>query len=63
MKTEIITSTKLTASEGHILTNGKVYGRIILLPNSVENDYYEITESEYESILAAQEQENGIVEE
>lgn len=63
MKTEIITSTKLTASEGHILTNGKVYGRIILLPDSAVNDYYEITESEYEEILAKMEAENGIVEE
>ena len=63
MKTEIITRTKLTASEGHILTNGTVYGRIILLPSGAVNDYHEITEGEYEEILAEQEQKNGIVEE
>lgn len=55
MKIEHITRVKLTASEGHILTNGTNYGRIIYLADSAENKYYEITEAEYEKILAEQE--------
>ncbi len=43
----------LTADEGKILTDGKVYGRVIALGNgdSPEN-YREITVGEYENILA-----------
>lgn len=38
----------LKATEGHILTNGKVYGRTIYLAEGVdESAFYEITEKEY----------------
>lgn len=46
------------ADEGMILTNGEIYGRQIYLAEGVsETDFYEITEAEYEEILAAQEKE------
>lgn len=44
------------ADEGMVLTNGTEYGRIIYLAEGVSADnYYEITNSEYEEILAEQE--------
>lgn len=46
------------ADEGKILTNGEIYGRqIFLAEGASEADFYEITEAEYEEILAAQEKE------
>lgn len=49
MQKETITRIKLTASEGHILTNGENYGRIVYLASGDEGDgWYEITEDEYE---------------
>ena len=48
MKKETITTVKLTASEGHILTNGESFGRIIYLAtNDSGEDWYEITKQEY----------------
>lgn len=48
--------TKLTASEGHVLTDGEAYGKEIYLGknDSVEN-WHEITDAEYEVILAEEE--------
>lgn len=52
MTTEYITRTKITASEGMILTNGTTYGRVIFLtPTETAYDYHEIPESEYEAML------------
>jgi hypothetical protein len=42
----------IKASEGHILTNDKIYGRIITLSiKDKEEDFYEITEEEYEKLF------------
>lgn len=53
MKTSIV----IYADEGKILTNGEIYGRqIFLAEGESAEDYYEITEAEYEQIQA---EENG----
>lgn len=53
MKQETITSIKLIASKGMILTNGEAYGTEVYLGtgDSVDN-WHEITEEEYEKIQA-----------
>ena len=56
---ETITITKITPSEGMVLTNGKVYapnGVHVGKNDSVDN-WYEITIKEYEEILKAQEED------
>ena len=59
MKKETITRIKLTASEGHVLTNGESFGKIVYLASGNEGDgWYEITEAEYEKIKEAEEIEN-----
>ena len=56
MKKEIISVTKLTASEGHILTDGENYGRIVFPASGDEGEkWYEITEEEYQKILEEKE--------
>lgn len=57
-----ITVRKLTADEGYVLTNGEAYGKEIYLGiyDSAEN-WHEITDAEYEAIMAAQEPEEPIV--
>ena len=48
--------TKLTASEGHVLTNGEVYGKEIYLGiNDKAENWHEITDAEYAEILAEEE--------
>ena len=45
------------ADEGKILTDGKTYGRMILLAESKsETDFHEISEAEYEEILRKDEE-------
>ena len=53
---------KIIAKEGMILTNGEVYGKSISLGvnDSIEN-WWEITEEEYEKIMATKESENEII--
>lgn len=46
----------LTASEGHILTDGENYGRIVYLASGDEGEkWYEITDGEYEAKMAERE--------
>jgi hypothetical protein len=60
MKKETITRIKLTASEGHILTNGAAYGKVIYLGvNDSPDNWHEITEEEYQKTL----EDNEIIRE
>lgn len=48
----------LSADEGKVLTNGETYGTVIFLADTDSPDnYHEITQAEYDEILAEQEQE------
>ena len=48
----------LKAKDGFIYTNGSAYGRTVKLGvNSRAEDWYEITEMEYEQILRKQEEQ------
>jgi hypothetical protein len=50
----------IEASDGHVLTDGKNYGRRIYLASGLSADgFYEITEAEYEAIMAAEEDEDN----
>lgn len=52
----------LCADEGMVLTDGTFYGTVVYLADDADvNSYYEITEEEYEAILAEQEQEQASV--
>ncbi len=43
---------KIVATEGHILTNGEIYGSEIYLGNGITADaFYEITVEEYQALL------------
>lgn len=53
MTKDTITTIKLTAAEGMILTDGTTYGRVIFLAEGrSEENFFEITIEEYERILA-----------
>ena len=53
-----ITLRKLTATEGHVLTNGETYSKEIYLgKNDSAENWHEITDEEYAVILAVQEAE------
>ena len=58
MTESTIQITKLTASQGHVLTNGEAYGKEIYLGkfDSPEN-WQEITDSEYAELLQELEKE------
>lgn len=51
MKTRMV----IYAEDGHVLTNGEIYGRQIFLAEGASaDDFHEITDGEYEHILAEQ---------
>lgn len=53
MKKTTIELVKLTATDGMVLTNGEAYGKEIYLGcNDKAENWHEITEAEYEKILA-----------
>ena len=58
MKKTIVELTKITASDGMVLTNGEVYSKEIYLGcnDRIEN-WHEITDAEYEAVLKKQEEE------
>lgn len=48
----------ITADEGKVLTNGEIYGRTIFLGSDDRvSNYREITQAEYDDILAKEEAE------
>lgn len=56
MKTEKITQIILKADEGKYLTNGETFGKTVVLPeNADKNEWYEISEAEYDEIQNAEE--------
>ena len=58
MQIEHITASKLIASDGMILTDGTDYARITYLAEGTDiSKWYEITEAEYERIIAEKESE------
>lgn len=57
MKKETITRIKLTASNGMTLTNGTDFGKEIFLADTdAPDNWYEITDSEAEERMAAQQE-------
>ena len=58
MKKETITITNLKASEGHMLTDGEHFGKMVSLAQGDEGEkWYEITEKEYNEIMKKKEAE------
>lgn len=63
MEIKEVKQTIIEASEGHILTNGKSFGKVVALGSTDSADnWYEITEEEYNKIEAEQ-TEDVLVEE
>lgn len=60
IKETSVTIRKIVASEGHILTNGNTYGKIVYLGvNDNPDSWTEITEEEYEALRPANEPEEA----
>lgn len=56
MKKETIKQIILTADDGMYLTNGETYGKTVVLPETANtNDWYEITDIEYNRIMESEE--------
>ena len=62
MTESTIKITKLTASDGHILTNGSAYGREVYLGKVDKADnWYEITRVQYDKILEEIAREESLI--
>ena len=49
------TRTVLYAEDGHVLTNGEIYGKVLFLADGTDTTvFYEITDEEYQAVLDAQ---------
>ena len=58
MKTMEISTIRLDAEDGMILTDGEIYGRTIFLGRDREvSEFYEITQEEYNTIMKEEESE------
>lgn len=58
MKKETIEIVKLVASEGKVITNGEIYGKVIYPAKDVDlKTFYEITDEEYAEIVKEQEEQ------
>ncbi len=56
MTKETITRIKLTATDGMVLTDGENFGKEVFLAEGADvNAWHEITDEEYEEILAEEE--------
>lgn len=59
MKKETIKQIILTADDGMYLTNGETYGKTVVLPETANtDDWYEITDIEYNRIMESEELSN-----
>ena len=59
MKKETIKQIILTADDGMYLTNGETYGKTVVLPETANtDDWYEITDIEYNRIMESEELDN-----
>ena len=55
MKEQILEQRILTADDGHYLTNGETFGKVVTMPVSADTSaWYEVTEAEKERIEAEQ---------
>ena len=62
MTESTIRITKLTASEGYVLTNGSAYGREVYLGKVDKADnWYEITRVQYDKILEEIAREESLI--
>lgn len=63
MRTENVVLTKIEADEGMYLTNGETYGKTIYLgKNDSAENWTEITEAEYEQLMAEKEEAENEVD-
>ena len=52
MEIQTLTRTIITANDGHMLTDGKTYGKRMILPEGADASvWHEITEDEYQAIM------------